>query len=131
MPAPATDAPLFTAEDLVDLVNEDISAEKAAIVESVVWGWLKRALTLEQRPAPVTDEIFGWAIELGAIFCENPNGLTAYQLGEERSQYSSERRDAILEDAASSGSGGNEPAGNSPRGSFPAPMAWPGNFWPS
>lgn len=114
---------LFTADDLGDLIDCTVSTEKAAAVERVVWGWLMPVLKLTERPDPVPADVFAWAIELGAIYHENPSGLEAYQLGNERTQYSAERRREILEDA---GNGGVTPAAvPAPRGKFPAAQCWP------
>lgn len=116
---------LFTADDLGDFLQVDVSTTAAAAVERVVWGWLKVPLGLSERPDPVPDEVFSWAVELGAIAHENPAGLAAYQLGGERSQFSVERRREILDAAASGGGIGTSGGGLRPRGSFPAASCWP------
>lgn len=112
---------LFSASDLNALPDvDDVSAEEAGILERIVWGWLKPVLGLSERPATVPDEMFSWAIELAAIAHENPKGLTYYQLGEERSGYSAERRAQIL---AEVGAGGL--ATPRPTGCFPPARAYP------
>ncbi len=114
--------PLFTAAELSGHLQKTVTAEAAASCERVVWGWLKPALGLTERPNPVPDEVFSWAIELGGIAHENPAGLASYQLGAERIAYSAERRAEILADAAD---GGRPGTGGAPRGSFPPACAWP------
>jgi hypothetical protein len=117
-----TYVPLFTAEDLSQLVPDEVEESKAARVERVVWGWLSPALGLTERPDQVSDQLFSWAVELGAIFHENPTGLSTYHLGQERFGYSSERRAEILSEATASTAG--VPATAS-QGSFPDAQAWP------
>ncbi|MGI8682068.1 MAG: hypothetical protein ACR2JO_08055 [Mycobacteriales bacterium] len=112
---------LFTAAELSDFLHGPVTPEAAVSVERVVWGWLKPVLGVSARPDPVPAEVWSWAIELGAIAHENPAGLTLYQLGTERSQFSAERRGAILAEASDEGVSGS----GSPRGSFPPPLAWP------
>ncbi|WP_372733607.1 hypothetical protein [Nocardioides sp.] len=127
MPVPIADSPLFSASDLGDLLDEEVSEARAMLVESVVWGWLKPVLKLDRRPNmddPANAQIFSWALELGVVYAENPRGLSVYQLGEERTQYSVERRDAILKDAAETGSGSTGGA-LAPQGCFPALEPWP------
>lgn len=117
---------LFTATDLGNMLQCSVTDEAAAAAERLAWGWLKPVLgiTTEDRPDPVTAELFAWAIELGAIAYENPAGLSAYQLGDERSQFSAERRNEILATAAAGGKVTSSGV-PSPRGSFPAPECWP------
>jgi hypothetical protein len=115
---------LFTADDLNALPGvSGVSDAEAVLVERVVWGWLKPVLKLTDRPDPVSDELFSWALELGVIFRSNPEGLEEYQLESERSRYSSERRDELLGIAAA---GGTTVGGiATPLGSFPAARAYP------
>lgn len=94
---------LFTTQQLADLLEVDVTEARGALAERLAWGWLKPILDLAARPDPVSDEVFSWAIELGAIAHENPAGRTAYELGDERSQFSAERRTEILQAAASGG----------------------------
>lgn len=115
---------LFSAADLNSLPGvSGVTDEQATMVERIVWGWLKPVLGLTDRPTPVPDEVFAWAVELGAIAYANPNGLSYYQLGEERSGFSAERRVEILGEAASGGQAASS-AGR-PRGCFPPAQAWP------
>jgi hypothetical protein len=94
------------------------------MVERVVWGWLKPLLELTERPDPVSEQLFSWALELGIIFRANPEGLSAKEIGPFREQYSSERRDEILRVAA--GGGTTAPgAALKPSGSFPSARAYP------
>lgn len=114
--------PLFTEVDLGRFVQEDVSAETATVVERVVWGWLKPVLGVDERPVPASEQLWAWALELGAIAYENPSGLSSYQLGAEQRSYSAERRTAILAEVQQWGTG--TPA-SAPRGSFPAAPTWP------
>lgn len=116
---------LFTHADLNALPGvSGVTAEEAAAVERIVWGWLKPVLQLDTRPDTVSEELRAWAVELGVIYRANPEGLSSYSLESESSSYSSERRDEILRLAAS---GGRVPEGAtpSPGGSFPAARAYP------
>lgn len=113
---------LFAAADLSALLQQDVDPTTAAKLEQVVWGWLRGPLGLTERPTPVPEEIFSWAIELGAIAHENPAGLASYSLGEERWAYSSERRLEIL---ALAGAGASETGTGVPRGNFPPYVPYP------
>lgn len=117
---------LFTAADLGNTLHCSVTAEDAAAAEKLAWGWLKPVLgiTTDTRPDVVTAELFAWAVELGAIAYENPSGLSLYQLGEERSQFSAERRQEILETAAAGGKVNSSGVAR-PQGSFPAAECWP------
>lgn len=114
---------LFDAADLGDWLHCTVTDEAAIAAERVVWGWLKPVLGLTERPTPVSEELFSWAIELGGIAHENPDGKSYYQLADERTGYSAERRQQILEEAAT---GGIAPGGVAkPVGSFPKAQCWP------
>lgn len=115
--------PLFVAADLSDWLGRAVTEPRAEIVESVVWGWLKPALGVSDRPNPVPDEVFSWAIELAAIAHENPSGLSSKQLGPASQSFSLERRNEILEGARAGWTGGD--AALSPRGSFPPAIPYP------
>jgi hypothetical protein len=115
---------LFSAADLTVPLGRAVTDEEAALAERVVWGWLKPGLGLTERPDPIPDEVFSWAIELGAIYLENPSGLSSKQLGAEQMGFSAERRTAIL---AEVGEGRLGPG--SPRGSFPLARPWPDRCW--
>ena len=114
--------PLFTAPELGRFVQDDVPAETATVVERVVWGWLKPILGVEDRPLQPSEQLWAWALELGAIAYENPSGLSSYQLGAEQRSYSAERRVAILAEVRQAGTGAST---STPRGSFPAAPAWP------
>lgn len=120
---------LFDASDLTNLLGYPVPEEKAQVAERIVWGWLRPILGVEHQPQLAAPELFSWAVELGAIVVENPAGLTAYQLGEERFAYSAERRGEILAEVSSSALAadidGDGVTGVTPRGSFPAASDWP------
>lgn len=113
---------LFNATELGGYLQKQVSNDAAVSVERVVWGWLKPALGLQARPSPVPDEVFSWAIELGAIAYENPSGLSSYQLGAENLGFSSERRAEILAETARGAVPGTAAT---PLGSFPDACGWP------
>lgn len=118
--------PLFTAADLGNLLGTTVDAGKHALVERVVWGWLRPILDVDARPVPVPDELFSWAIELGAIAHENPDGRTAKQIGPFKDQYSVERRKEILAEVQEHVDS-NNPDGDpsAPTGYFPPPLPYP------
>lgn len=115
---------LFTSADLGAVLQSTVTEASAVTAERLAWGWLKPVLGVDERPDPVSPELWAWAVQLGAIAHENPALLSAYQLGDERSQYSDEARQQILALAAA---GGQVPSGGvpRPRGSFPAAVPWP------
>ena len=121
---PAPDHPLFTSNDLTAWLHKPVSSWDAEVVERVVWGWLSPVLGLDERPASLSDTQFAWAVELGAIAHENPAGLDSKSTGPFGEDYSTERRVAILDEAASGGQAGA--TAMKPRGSFPAAATFPG-----
>lgn len=119
---------LFTADDLKNQLGAaTVDADRAEHVERVVWGWLMPVLDLTERPDPVTDDVFAWAVELAAIAYVNPAGLRSQQLGPGSQTFSLERRQEILAEVA----GGGTPVGvpNSPEGSFPDALSYPDPTW--
>lgn len=126
MPIPAPDLRLFTAVDLTDWLGETVAEDRAASVESVVWGWLKTPLGLDTRPSDVSEQVFSWAIELGGIAHENPAGLDSKTIGPFAEQYSSERREEILAIVGTGSPLGTPPR---PRGSFPPARSYPDPAW--
>lgn len=115
---------LFTPAELAEWLGQPVTPQRGVLVERVVWGWLKPVLKLDDRPTPVSEQLFAWAIELGGIAKVNPEGLASYELENEKSDYSSERRDEILRAAAG---GGVIPAGSvaAPVGCFPSARRYP------
>lgn len=114
--------PLFTADDLNGLLGVDVTDARATSVERVIWGWIKPLLGVDDRPYPLDDTLFAWAIELGAIVLENPTGKIQKSTGPWTSVYAGRsgsataRREEILHEIASSslGAGGLRPRGNFP-----------------
>lgn len=117
---PVTHA-LFAAADLTTPLGRVATADETAHAERIVWGWLYGPLGLTERPEPTPDNIWAWAVELGAIYLVNPTGLTEQQLGTALRKFSSERRDEILAAAAS----GSATSALRPRGCFPAALPYP------
>ena len=122
-------AELFSDRDLSDYLRKPVSLASALSVERVVWGWLSPALELTERPDPVPDAVFSWALELAAIAYENPSGLSSYQLGAEQFGFSAERRAEILAEAGGGRVTPGSPA--APLGSFPEAIGWPdpARYW--
>lgn len=116
-------AALFDEVELGDYLQYEVSEAAAASAERAVWGWLKQATGLTERPDTVSDEMFSWAIELGAIAHENPSSLSTYTIGDETSGWQRDRRQEILDAAAAGGS--DTPSRTGPRGSFPPAQSWP------
>jgi hypothetical protein len=119
---------LFSAADLAGWLGETVTDARAATAEKVVWGWLKDILGLDTRPIDVPDDLFAWAVELGGIAYRNPSGAASVKLGSLDVQYSSERRDEILEDVAQSAIA---TAGSQPEGDFPEAWDYPDPADPS
>lgn len=116
---------LFTAADLTDFAQYPVSESAATIAERVAWGWLKDATRLTTRPAPVPEEMFSWAIELGLIAHENPGGLSDDTLGDATQRWDRARRAEILARAAAWASGAGADGTPKPRGAFPKALPWP------
>lgn len=112
---------LFTAGDLTEYLGKSVSEGQAVMAERVVWGWIKPILKMQDRPDPVADELFSWAIELGAIAHENPTGRSAQTNGPFSVQYSARRTEILAEIAEST----LTTKGLLPRGSFPCPERYP------
>lgn len=117
---------LFEFDDLGGWLGKPVTIERATAVERVVWGWLKPILGLEARPVEISDEVFSWAIELGAIAHENPTGLTRRQMGPYEEDLSEDRRQEILAEAARSNLGS---AALQPIGDFPDACDYPDAAW--
>lgn len=118
--------PLFTAAQLSAWLRQDVSADNATEVESVVWGWLSAVLQVDERPDTLTPSQYAAALELGGIAFSNPEGLSRYDLETEKTTYSSERRDEILVGIATQ-AGTSVPGTTSPApvGSFPPAHCYP------
>lgn len=118
---------IFTEGELRDWLGPGctITPAIAKLREKVVWGWLKGPLDMDERPDPVPPEIFAWALELAGIVHENPAAFTGKNFGDTAEQYSLERRDQILDDAAAYGDGDTDGGPPAPRGCFPPARAYP------
>lgn len=114
---------LFTADDLTDWLHTSVTAGEAEITESVVWGWLKPILQLDERPAQLSDELRAAAIELGGLVYTNPASLSDDMTGPFRKKFELGRREEILLQAANGGEPANVPA--KPTGSFPPAHRYP------
>lgn len=121
---------LFTNDELTELIGKPVTEARAAMVERVVWGWLKPVLGWTEQPTEIPDELFAWALQLGAIACENPTGLDAKTVGPFKEEYSEERRLAILDEVTRSTlPTGPGAAAHQPTGCFPEPACYPDPAW--
>jgi hypothetical protein len=117
--------PLFAAGDLTTPVGRTVTDAEAEHAERIVWGWLQGPLGLTDRPDTTPDNVWAWAVELGAIYLTNPTGLAERQLGTSLRKFSSERRLAILGEV---GEGTSTSTGR-PRGCFPPAQRYPDPAW--
>ncbi|HSV41491.1 MAG TPA: hypothetical protein VLI04_22195 [Nocardioidaceae bacterium] len=122
---------LFTEDDLGELIGKPVTESRGAMVERVVWGWLKPILDLEDRPDPVPDELFSWAVELGGIAHENPIGLSGKATGPFSEQFSGlrDRRETILKDVRQWAAAQGDDTAAAPGGSFPEAPCYPDPAW--
>ncbi|HET6154356.1 MAG TPA: hypothetical protein VFE15_15535 [Marmoricola sp.] len=115
---------LFDETDLIKWLHRPVTPDEAGIAEEVVWGWLRPLIKLADRPEEPSPELRSWAIELGGIAHVNPECLARYELENELSFYSAERRNEILDMAATGGTiAPGAPA--VPLGSFPPAQRYP------
>lgn len=132
--------PLLTAKDVRDLVpQEDFSEEQLAVTMRLIAHWLRDAsgrvdVAADPQATPLedTDPLWGPALELVALFAENPTSLASRTSGPtSRTWPQARRRDAILAGvrekatAATSGSRGSFP----PPPAYPDPVAQPVTAW--
>lgn len=130
MPIIADPPTLFTAAELGEFIEKPVTDARAEVLEAIVWGWLVPVLHWTLRPNPVPPELYGWALTLGAIAAENPTGLSAKDIGPFKSQFSEERRRAVLDEVARSGLPLAAPAAPSQAsGDFPAADCYPDPAW--
>lgn len=119
---------LFSAGDLGDFLQQDVSAAAAATAEKIVSGWLQGA-GVDVTVSPVPATVFSWALELGAIAYENPASKSTVVTGGQTDGYGqlqSERRAQILAAAAAATAGSTgATSATGPQGAFPLPSAWP------
>lgn len=122
---------LFTAAQLTELLGKPVTPARAEVVERVAWGWLKPILGWDERPAEneVPDELFGWALRLGAIVAENPAALEAKTVGPFTEQYAKDIKAILDEVRASTLPTGAAAAANRPRGNFPEAPCYPDPAW--
>lgn len=110
---------LFTPADLGEFMRDTaIDVAAATQAQRVASGWLQSATGLTEWPEPVTDDLYGWALQLGAAIYSNPTGLVSLTVEELTYGYGGDQIKDILAAAgrrrSAGGSGG-------PRFSFPAP----------
>jgi hypothetical protein len=108
-------ADLFTIGEFASYVQQDVDTSSATIARRVAAGWLLSATGLTDFTLPISDDLFGWGIELAAIAFRNPAGASNESIDDYTVGFDRERRAEILKAAASSYGGSG-----SPRYSFPA-----------
>jgi hypothetical protein len=114
---------LFTPGQLGEYLRDDVDTAAAVLAERVASGWLRGVTKATAWPEPVPEDLFAWAIELGAIAYENPAGVSAITVGGETTQFAYARRAEILRAAA--GSSYAVTTATAAVGAFPDLVAWP------
>lgn len=113
---------LFSVVDLAGYLHAQVDASQAAVTERVVFGWIKGATGLTERPNLVPEDLWAWAVELGALQYSNPEALkSTIADGNTGSTWAADRRDAILASVKHAYGGGS----GRPQGAFPAAEPWP------
>jgi hypothetical protein len=104
-------AELFELEDLAGLLREGDEFDEAAatVARRVVSGWLRNSTQLTTWPDPVPDDLYGWAIELTAMFYGNPTALASEAIDDYRATMDRARRADILAAAQAAYSGAAQP----------------------
>lgn len=111
---------LVGPNELSTHLGKTVDNARAASAERVAWGWLSEATGLAQRPEPVPDDLWAWALELSALVYTNPKGLASDGAGPFVATRERGRREAILAAAAR-----RYGTSRGPSGSFPPAQAWP------
>lgn len=120
-------ADLFTPTELEDFLQQGtLTAASVLVARRVASGWLRAATQLAEWPDPIPDDLFGWALELGGLAYNNPEGLAADTTGGTSATYDRQRRGEIL-DAARAAYGNPAGGRGGPVSSFPDPL--PGPDW--
>lgn len=104
-------ADLFDLADLASVLREDDEFDVAAatVARRVVSGWLRNATALTAWPDPVPDDLYGWALELTAMFYDNPTALATEAIDDYRSGMDRARRADILAAAGAAYGGTTQP----------------------
>lgn len=117
----ATTALIAPGDLQTHLRLEAVDTPAAASAERVAWGWLSEATGLTERPDPVPDVLWSWALELAGLVYDNPRALATEGTGPFGDTRERGRREAILAAAARHYGRG----GGVPRGTFPDAQPWP------
>lgn len=112
--------PVATPAELASYLHSDVDTSSATTAIRVSTGWLLGATRLSALPEPVTEALWAVQLELAAIAYVNPRGLTRERLADSEVDYSAERRDELLAQAARVYAGVGVPLW-----SFPYPATWP------
>lgn len=111
---PAAD--LFTIDEFAAYLQQDVDTSSATVARRVASGWLLDATGLTDWTPPISDTLFGWAIELAAIAWRNPDGAASESVDDHSVTFDLKRRADILK-AAQAQYG----TGDTPQYSFPDP----------
>ena len=106
---------LLGVGELNDVPGIRVTSRQVAVVEQVVWGWVRPVLGVDEPPAEPSPELKSAVLELAVLFINSGAHLNA--IGERR-------RDRILEAlgrATTTAAGGS----TGPVGDFPPPQPWP------
>lgn len=113
-------SPLLVPNDLRTHLRIQIPEAEALSAIRVASGQLRRATKLDVWPAPVPDDLWGWALELASLAYDNPTGRQSEEAGDTMASWPVRRRAEILAAAASAYS-----ARVGPLFSFPPADPWP------
>jgi hypothetical protein len=108
-------ADLFTIAEFASYIQQDVDTSSATVARRVASGWLLAATGLTDFPAPISDSLFGWGLELAAIAFRNPEGTASESIDDHSVTWDRQRRADILKAAATAYG-----ASGSPQYSFPA-----------
>lgn len=115
-------ADLFTLPELASYLQQDLDTSTAEVARRRASGWLRSATKLTEWPAVITDDLWGWALDLAVMAYQNPEWAQSVTVGGVTTNWGdlSTRRDEIL---AAAGALYN--TAGVPGGYFPAPLGWP------
>jgi hypothetical protein len=104
---PASD--LFSLTEFASYMQQDVDTSSATVARRVASGWLLQATRLTDYTLPISDSLFGWALELAAIAFRNPDGATQESLDDHNVSWDKARRAEILKAAAALYGGAGSP----------------------
>lgn len=89
-------ADLFTIGEFASYMQQDVDTSSATVARRVASGWLLAATGLTDFPLPVSDQFFGWGLELAAIAFRNPDGAASESIDDHAVSWDRSRRADIL-----------------------------------